>query len=52
MINMCVLVENIKIDGICFWDSLMEMVKIGFGIVGGNNCQIFMDEDSEGCYLF
>lgn len=32
--------ENYRIDGARLWDTLMDMAKIGPGIVGGNNRQI------------
>ena len=44
--------ENLKINSERLWDSLMEMAKVGPGIVGGNNRQTLTDEDSEGRHLF
>ncbi|MBS3850568.1 Zn-dependent hydrolase [Devosia sp. BSSL-BM10] len=44
--------ENLRINGVRLWDSLMEMAKIGPGIAGGNNRQTLTDEDSEGRHLF
>lgn len=44
--------QNLKINGERFWESLMEMAKIGPGIAGGNNRQTVTDEDGEGRTLF
>lgn len=46
------LVVNMWIDSDCLWDSLEQMVQIGFGIVGGNNWQVLIDVDIEGWCLF
>ena len=39
--------SNLRINGDRLWDSLMEMVKIGPGVAGGNNRQTLTDEDGE-----
>ncbi|MDE3239055.1 MAG: Zn-dependent hydrolase [Paracoccaceae bacterium] len=44
--------ENLRIDAVRLWDSLMEMAKIGPGIAGGNNRQTLTDADSDGRALF
>ena len=44
--------ENLKINAVRLWDSLMEMAKIGPGVAGGNNRQTVTDADAEGRALF
>ena len=44
--------ENLRINSVRLWDTLMEMAKIGPGIAGGNNRQTLTDADSEGRHLF
>ena len=44
--------ENLKIDGVRLWDSIMEMARIGPGVAGGNNRQTLTDADAEGRLLF
>ncbi|WP_193337545.1 Zn-dependent hydrolase [Devosia beringensis] len=44
--------ENLRINGVRLWDSLMDMARIGPGIAGGNNRQTLTDEDGEGRRLF
>ncbi len=44
--------ENLRVDGLRLWDSLMEMAKIGPGIAGGNNRQTLTDADNQGRHLF
>jgi len=44
--------SNMRISGDRFWDTLMEMAKIGPGVRGGNNRQTLTDEDAEGRKLF
>ena len=43
---------NLKINSNRLWDSIMEMAKIGPGIVGGNNRQTLTDDDAKGRELF
>lgn len=44
--------KNLRINGDRFWDSLMEMAKIGPSVAGGNNRQTLTDADAEGRALF
>ncbi len=44
--------SNLKVDGQRFWDSLMEMAKIGATPKGGCNRQTLTDLDREGRDLF
>ncbi len=44
--------DNLKIDGVRLWDTIMEMAKIGPGVAGGNNRQTLTDEDAKGRHLF
>ena len=44
--------ENMRVNADRLWDSLMDMVKIGPGIAGGNNRQTLTDADAEGRRLF
>ena len=44
--------ENLRINPVRLWDSLMQMAQIGPGIAGGNNRQTLTDADSQGRHLF
>ncbi|WP_135449085.1 Zn-dependent hydrolase [Tabrizicola caldifontis] len=44
--------DNLRINSVRLWDSLMEMAKIGPGVAGGNNRQTLTDADGEGRHLF
>ena len=44
--------ENLRVNPVRLWDSLMEMARIGPGVAGGNNRQTLTDADSAGRHLF
>ncbi|ESR22478.1 Zn-dependent hydrolase [Lutibaculum baratangense] len=44
--------DNLRIDGLRLWESLMAMAKVGPGLRGGNNRQALTDADREGRDLF
>ncbi len=44
--------ENLRINPVRLWDSLMEMAQIGPGVAGGNNRQTLTDDDNRARHLF